>query len=111
MLQGANDCFRNWWLIVRCSAMGAALGTIPGVIGGVVDWLMYGHAHGDREGREDSLRRATCAASSRWRSSNNSKEAGQLVPAIAFGVPTTTLDGAHDRRLPVARARCLARTC
>jgi TctA family transporter len=89
MWQGAADCFKNWWLVLRCSGMGAALGTIPGVTGGVVDWLMYGHALSTEKGARQSFGRGDVRGVIAVESSNNSKEAGQLVPAIAFGVPTT----------------------
>jgi TctA family transporter len=90
MLEGARDCFRNWWLIIRCSALGAALGTIPGVVGGVIDWLMYGYAMSSEKGARTSFGRGDVRGVIAVESSNNSKEAGQLVPAVAFGVPTTT---------------------
>ncbi len=44
MIQGAKDCFIHWWLILRCSWLGAALGAVPGIGGAIVDWLAYGHA-------------------------------------------------------------------
>ena len=30
--QGIRDCFTNWFLVLRCSALGSALGAIPGII-------------------------------------------------------------------------------
>jgi TctA family transporter len=44
LLLGAKDCFRHWFLVLRCSWIGAALGTIPGIGGAVIDWISYGHA-------------------------------------------------------------------
>ena len=29
MLRGAKDVLRNWWLVLRCSVLGAAVGAIP----------------------------------------------------------------------------------
>ena len=29
MLQGAKDAFTNWWLVLRCSAIGAVVGALP----------------------------------------------------------------------------------
>src|SRR2546423_8131108 len=29
--QGMKDCFRHWWLILRCSWIGGGIGSIPGV--------------------------------------------------------------------------------
>lgn len=89
-LQGVRDCLRNWWLIVRCSGIGTALGTIPGITGGVVDWLMYGYAAKTEKGARETFGKGDVRGVIAVESSNNSKEAGQLVPAIALGVPTTT---------------------
>lgn len=87
MLQGALDVLRNWWLTVRCSAIGAALGTIPGITGAVVDWLIYGHAYSTEKGAKQTFGKGDVRGVIAVESCNNSKEAGQLVPAIAFGVP------------------------
>ncbi len=56
MLQGAKDCFTNWWLVLRCSWIGAGFGMIPGMGGAVIDWLAYGHALAHRKGRQGDLR-------------------------------------------------------
>lgn len=87
MLQGALDVLRNWWLTIRCSAIGAALGTIPGITGAVVDWLIYGHAYSTEKGAKQTFGKGDVRGVIAVESCNNSKEAGQLVPAIAFGVP------------------------
>src|SRR5262249_29859083 len=31
LLEGAKDCFRHWFLVVRCSLLGTALGAVPGI--------------------------------------------------------------------------------
>lgn len=89
-IKGAMDCVRNWWLILRCSVAGTALGTIPGITGGVVDWLMYGYAAKTEKGAKETFGKGDVRGVIAVESSNNSKEAGQLVPAIALGVPTTS---------------------
>src|SRR6185503_4790458 len=42
--EGVKDVFRNWWLCLRCSAMGTMLGAIPGIGSSVIDWIVYGYA-------------------------------------------------------------------
>src|ERR1043166_4770493 len=44
MLLGIKDCFKHWFLILRCSWIGAALGAVPGIGVAVIDWIAYGHA-------------------------------------------------------------------
>jgi putative tricarboxylic transport membrane protein len=83
---GVRDGFRHWWLILRCSGLGAILGAVPGIGSAVIDWIAYAHAvqtekNPERFGHGDI--RGVIAAES----SNNAKEGGHLVPTIAFGVP------------------------
>ena len=52
LLQGIRDAFKNWWLVVRCSAIGVYVGMIPGLGGAVVDWIAYGHAHQSSKNNE-----------------------------------------------------------
>jgi TctA family transporter len=87
MWQGARDCFENWWLVVRCSWLGAALGAIPGIGGAVVDWLAYGHAVRTEKGASQTFGRGDVRGVIASESANNSREGGALVPTVAFGVP------------------------
>lgn len=84
--EGVRDVFRNWWLVLKCSALGTALGVVPGIGSAVIDWIVYGYAvrtekNPERFGQGDV--RGVIAPES----SNNAKEGGHLVPTIAFGVP------------------------
>ena len=56
MLLGVKDCLRHWFLILRCSWIGAAMGAIPGIGVAVIDWIAYGHALADRKRRGADLR-------------------------------------------------------
>jgi putative tricarboxylic transport membrane protein len=83
---GVRDAGRNWWLVLRCSGLGALLGAVPGLGSAVIDWMAYGHAirtekHTENFGKGDI--RGVIASES----SNNAKEGGHLIPTIAFGMP------------------------
>jgi len=85
-LDGVRDALKNWWLVLRCSWLGAALGSIPGLGSAVIDWIAYGHAmktekHTENFGKGDI--RGVIAPES----AANAKEGGSLVPTLAFGVP------------------------
>src|SRR5215469_6686449 len=83
---GWHDALRNWWLILRCSTLGAFLGAVPGLGAAVIDWIAYGHAVRTEKNTENFGRgdiRGVIAAIA----SDNAKEGGHLVPTIAFGVP------------------------
>jgi len=85
-LQGFKDVVRHRWLVLRCSAIGVAVGFIPGLGGAVVDWISYGQAvqtarEKERFGTGDI--RGVIAPES----SNNAKEGGTLIPTLLFGIP------------------------
>jgi TctA family transporter len=84
--EGVGDAARHWWLVLRCSGLGAMLGAVPGIGSAVIDWMAYAHAlRTERDthtfGTGDI--RGVIAAES----SNNAKEGGHLIPTIAFGMP------------------------
>ena len=84
---GRQGRFRNWWLVLRCSWIGAGLGAIPGIGGSVVDWIAYGHALRTEKGAQQTFGRGDVRGVIASESSNNAKEGGALVPTVAFGVP------------------------
>src|SRR6266853_439299 len=85
--QGVKDCFKHWWLIMRCSWIGGGIGSIPGISASVVDWLAYGHALKTEKGANLTFGKGDVRGVIASESSNNAKEGGALVPTVAFGVP------------------------
>jgi TctA family transporter len=85
--QGVKDCFKHWWLILRCSWIGGGIGSIPGISASVVDWLAYGHALKTEKGAALTFGKGDVRGVIASESSNNAKEGGALVPTVAFGVP------------------------
>jgi putative tricarboxylic transport membrane protein len=89
VMEGIKDTFRHFWLVFRCSAVGVFVGIMPGAGGGVAQWMAYAHAvqsakdatDRDRFGKGDVRGVLGPGAA------NNSKEGGDLIPTIAFGVP------------------------
>ncbi len=87
MIQGAKDCFIHWWLVLRVSWLGAALGAVPGIGGAIVDWLAYGHAVRTEKGAAQSFGKGDVRGVIASEAANNAREGGALVPTVAFGVP------------------------
>ena len=85
--EGVKDTFRNWWLVIRCAWLGAALGSIPGIGAAVIDWIAYGHAARTEKGADKTFGTGDIRGVLASEASNNAKEGGALVPTIAFGVP------------------------
>jgi len=89
VMEGVKDTFRHFWLTIRCSLIGTWIGILPGLGGAVAQWMAYAHAvqsakdatDRDRFGKGDVRGVIGPGAA------NNSKEGGDLIPTIAFGVP------------------------
>ena len=89
MLLGIKDCFKHWFLILRCSWIGAALGAVPGIGVAVIDWIAYGHALRTEKGAVDTFGKGDVRGVIAAESSTNAREGGHLVPTVAFGVPSS----------------------
>lgn len=87
MRQGVADCFRNWFLVLRCGGLGAILGAIPGITGAVTDWIAYGHALQTSKGARQSFTTGDVRGVIAPEAANNAREGGSLVPMLSFGVP------------------------
>src|SRR4051812_28805105 len=87
MMLGIKDCFKHWWLIVRCSWIGAGIGSIPGIGHSVIDWMSYGHALRTEDNAQRTFGRGDVRGVIAAESATNAKEGGGLVPTVAFGVP------------------------
>ncbi|MDP2643395.1 MAG: tripartite tricarboxylate transporter permease [Desulfobacterales bacterium] len=89
--EGVIDTFRHFWLTIRCSAIGAVIGIIPGVGGGVSQWMSYAHATQSAKTLEerDGFGKGDVRGVLGPGASNNSKEGANLIPTIAFGVPAS----------------------
>ncbi len=85
-LQGVKDCFRHWWLVVRCSIIGNIIGIIPGLGGDAAAFICYGHALQTTKHKEE-FGKGCVEGVIATDSSHNSKEGGALLPTLAFGVP------------------------
>ena len=87
MIQGMRDTLRNWGLVMRCGAMGAGIGAIPGLGSSVVDWIAYSHALQTVKGADKTFGTGDVRGVIAPESANNSINGGALVPTVAFGVP------------------------
>ena len=86
LIDGVRDSFRNWWLAVRCAAIGTYVGMLPGLGAAIVDWVAYGHAvqsatDPSKFGKGDI--RGVIAPEA----ANNATRGGALIPTVAFGIP------------------------
>jgi TctA family transporter len=85
-VQGFRDSVRHWFIVVRCSGLGALVGAIPGLGGSVVDWIAYGHVvqtSKDKSKYGTGDIRGVIAPEA----ANNACQGGALMPTLLFGVP------------------------
>ena len=87
LMEGAKDCYRHWFLLLRCSWLGAAMGTVPGIGASVIDWISYGHALRTEKGASETFGKGDVRGVIAAESATNSREGGALVPTVVFGVP------------------------
>jgi TctA family transporter len=88
VLEGVKDTFRHFWLTIRCSLVGTFAGIIPGLGGSVAQWLAYAHAVQSSPNKERFGKGAIEGVLGPG-AANNSKEGGNLIPTVAFGVPSS----------------------
>ncbi|MDI7259454.1 MAG: tripartite tricarboxylate transporter permease [Thermodesulfobacteriota bacterium] len=88
VMEGIKDTFRHWWLVIRCSAMGAFIAIIPGMGGATTQWLAYAHAVQSSPDKERFGKGAVEGVLGPG-AANNSTLGGSLITTIAFGVPAS----------------------
>src|SRR3970282_1062627 len=86
VLEGVKDTFRHWKLVLRCSALGAYIGVIPGMGGSISQWLASAHAVQSSPNKERFGKGAVEGVLGPG-AANNSTLGGAMIPTIAFGVP------------------------
>lgn len=86
VFRGVRYGLTKWNIAIRNGLFGVFLGAVPGIGGAVVDWLSYAmgifFSKDKSEFGKGSLDGVLFAESAQ-----NSKEAGQAIPTLAFGVP------------------------
>ena len=89
VIEGIKDTFRHFWLVFRCSVVGVFVGILPGAGGGVAQWMAYAHAVQGAKDAKDRERfgKGDVRGVLGPGAANNSKEGGELIPTVAFGVP------------------------
>ncbi|MFB3884273.1 MAG: tripartite tricarboxylate transporter permease [Thermodesulfobacteriota bacterium] len=85
--QGCGDVLKHWTLMLRCSAIGTALGLVPGVGGVVSQFICYGHAKQTSK-QPQTFGLGNIEGVIAPESGNNAKEGGALFAALAFGLPS-----------------------
>jgi TctA family transporter len=86
VMQGVRDTFTHWSLTLRASAIGVGIGVIPGMGGAVSQFIAYAHAQHTSKSPE-TFGRGNVEGVLATGAVNNSREGGNLIPTVAFGIP------------------------
>jgi TctA family transporter len=86
VFQGVRDTFEHWWLTLRASAIGVGIGVIPGMGGAVSQFIAYAHAQHTSK-HPETFGKGNVEGVIATGAVNNSREGGNLIPTVAFGIP------------------------
>jgi putative tricarboxylic transport membrane protein len=86
IFEGALIVCRKWHLVLRCSAIGTAIGLVPGLGSSAAAFVAYGHAKQTSKTRE-SFGQGNVEGVIGPESANDAVEGGALASTIAFGIP------------------------
>jgi len=81
--QGIRDVLQNFWLTIRCSAIGCLIGALP--IGGS-GWLAYGHTVQSSKDKSQ-FGKGDVRGVIGPEAANNADTGGSLIPTLIFGIP------------------------
>jgi len=86
VMQGVRDTFDHWGLTLRASAIGLGIGVIPGMGGAVSQFIAYAHAQHTSK-HPETFGKGNVEGVLATGAVNNSREGGNLIPTVAFGIP------------------------
>lgn len=86
VIDGVHDVFQHKWLMLRSAILGTILGLIPGLGGVSANFITYGQALKTSRHPEEFGKGAPEGIIAP-EASSISKEAGNLIPTVALGVP------------------------
>ena len=86
LVLGVRDALQHWWLVVRCSVIGAYIGMLPGLGASIVGWVTYGHAM--QSARDPSqFGQGDVRGVLAPEAANNALRGGALIPTVTMGIP------------------------
>ncbi len=92
IFQGIGAAFSHWWLVLRCSAIGATMGLIPGLGSAPAAFVAYGHAKQSSKNPE-TFGKGNIEGVIGSEAANDAVEGGALASTIAFGIPGSSSMG------------------
>jgi len=82
---GIKVSFKEWRLSLRGGAIGAVIGILPGLGGGISDWMAYGSARAACP--NEKFGNGNIKGVIGPEGSNNAGKASAFIPTVLFGIP------------------------
>lgn len=86
VMTGVRDTLRHWRVVLRAAGIGVGIGIVPGLGGTVAQFIAYGQAQQSSKNPEMFGKGAIDGVVAAG-ATNNAKDAGSLIPTVAFGIP------------------------
>jgi putative tricarboxylic transport membrane protein len=86
IFQGVRLAFKHWWLVLRCSAIGTAMGLVPGLGSTAASFVAYGHAKQTSKSKE-TFGKGNIEGVIAPEAAIDAVEGGALASTVAFGIP------------------------
>ena len=87
--RGIVEGFRHWRLMLQSSAIGTAIGMMPGLGAPVAHWISYAVARNTEKGAHETFGKGDIRGVIASDAPNSSADGGELFPTLAFGIPGT----------------------
>ena len=84
---GIKISFKEWRLSARGGIIGAIVGFLPGLGGGMSDWLAYGQTVATNPNEKIPFGKGNIKGVIGPEGSNNAQKASAFIPTVLFGIP------------------------
>jgi TctA family transporter len=84
---GIRISFKEWKLSARGGFIGAVIGFLPGLGGGMSDWLAYGQTVATNPNEKIPFGKGNIKGVIGPEGSNNAQKASSFIPTVLFGIP------------------------
>lgn len=86
-LEGMKVVWQNKWLALRGGFIGAFIGVLPGLGGGMADWMAYGQAVATTKKPDVPFGKGNIRGVIGPEGANNAQKATSMIPTVLFGIP------------------------
>jgi TctA family transporter len=84
---GIRISFKEWKLSAKGGLIGAVIGFLPGLGGGMSDWLAYGQTVASNPNEKIPFGKGNIKGVIGPEGSNNAQKASAFIPTVLFGIP------------------------